>query len=104
MAGRLLAMVETRRKKKAASNTNPPPPPPAKKVRNKVTSPVARAKPSIDYSSDEFAYKDEEDEDTKMSPKTAAAAKDALAEPQDKPAAAGKGKKKRSWKKPEVSG
>lgn len=52
----------------------------------------------------EFGSKDEEDEDTKMSPKTAAAAKDALAEPQDKPAAAAKGKKKRSWKKPEVSG
>ena len=60
-------MVSTRARKGEGSS-QPPNQPPNKKVRNKVVSPVAKKRAVISkpeesgYSSDEFNYKDEEDE------------------------------------------
>lgn len=76
---------------KAASNNSPPP------------SVVEPSNELAKYEKDEISCKDGDEDDTKLSPKTAAVAKDALKEPQEKPPAAAKGKKKRTWKKPEVS-
>ena len=55
------------------------------------------------YEKDDLSNDDDNDGDLKLSPKTTHIAKDAVVEPSEKSASAGKGKKKRTWKKPEVS-
>lgn len=76
---------------KAASSNSPPP----------VTEP---SKTDLAKYEKEDVGSSNDEEDTKLSPKTDNVTKDTLAEPKEKPTSAAKAKKKKSWKKPEVSG
>ena len=80
------------------------PPPEDMQGSSSNSPPPSAAAPAPDLAKYDNAALEQEDTDAKLPPKASTVAvKDALLEPEKQSAPPTKGKKKRSWKKPEVS-